>query len=130
MTLLDEVIQGASGTTPVAVLLRQVKVLSARTQTAELAAWVNHELNGYRADVDVPNYRGPFTILPLGHFVGPYGTEAKNVQIPPSTFPANLRDGSLFNVIFDQSIVQLEEWANSEHAISPGRPTPCRCTTT
>lgn len=115
VTLLDEVIQGASGTTPVAVLLRQVKVLSARTQTAGLAAWVNHELNGYSDDVDVPHYRGPFTILPLGHFVGPFGSEARNVQIPPSTFPAELRDGSLFKVIYDQSIVQLEEWAKSEH---------------
>lgn len=115
VTLLDDVIQGASGTTSVAVLLRQVKVLSARTQTAELATWVNQELGGYSNEMEVPSYRGPFSIQPLGHFLGPYGSEAKNVQIPPSTFPAELREGLLFKVIFDQSIVQLEEWAKTDH---------------
>lgn len=114
MTLLDEVIQGASGDASIATLLRQVKVLSSRTQTANLAGWVDQELNGYRSSNDVPTYRGPFPLAPLGHFVGPFQSEIRNVQLPPSTFPATLRDGQLFNVIFDEPVAQIETWAKED----------------
>lgn len=114
MTLLDEVIDGSSGNAPVAQLLRQVKVLASRTGTPDLEAWVDHELGGWADDVEVPSYRGPFGIRPLGHFVGPYGMEAKNVEIPPSTFPAKLRDGILFKRIFDDPIASIETMAAKE----------------
>lgn len=114
VTLLDEVIDGASGTAPVAQLLRQVKVLASRTGTPQLETWVDHELVGYPDDVDVPTYRGPFVVRPLGHFVGPYGMEARNVEIPPSTFPAKYRNGLLFKRIFDEPIATIEQMAVQE----------------
>lgn len=139
VTLLDEVIQGASGDASVATLLRQVKVLSSRTQTASLASWVDQELNGYRSSDDVPDYRGPFPLHPLGHFIGPFQSEVRNVQIPPSTFSAKYRDGQLFNIIFEQPIAEIETWAKDDftniswppdaqrfyhHLISTGEVTP------
>lgn len=114
VTLLDDVIAGASGDASVARLLRQVKVLSSRTRTAALASWVDQELNGYGPSEDVPTYRGPFPLVPLGHFVGPFQSEVRNVQIPPSTFPAKYRDGQLFNIVFEQPIAQIETWAKDD----------------
>lgn len=114
MTLLDEVIEGASGNAPVAQLLRQVKVLASRIGTPTLEAWVDHELGGYADDVEIPSYRGPFGTRPLRHFVGPHGMEAKNVEIPPTTFPAKLRDGIQFKRVFDDPIASIEKMAATE----------------
>lgn len=113
-TLLDRVIDGASGDAPVAQLLRQLKVLASRMGTTGLEAWVDHELNGYPEDVDVPQYRGPFAIRPLGHFVGAGGSTVENVEIPPSSLPRQMRDGQLFHRIFDEPIATIEQWATQE----------------
>lgn len=113
--MLNDVIQGASGDTAVAMLLRQVKILSARTEAGALAAWVSHELDGYSGETELPEYRGPFWVLPLGHFVGGFGSEARNVQIPPSTFPEEGRDGPLFRASFSEPIAELEEWTRREY---------------
>lgn len=115
MTLLQDVINGASSETPVATLLRQVKILSSRTGTASLATWVGQELSGYADDENVPTYRGPFQVRPLGHFVGGFGAEVRNAQIPPSTLPHELREGQLFNLVLEQGIRQIEEWSKAEH---------------
>jgi hypothetical protein len=47
MTLLDDVISGASGQAPVAGSLRQGKVLASRTDADPLGGWIDHELAGY-----------------------------------------------------------------------------------
>lgn len=47
MTLLKDLLDGAAGdTVPVATLLRQLKIVAARTEAAPLADWVRHELEG------------------------------------------------------------------------------------
>jgi len=113
MTLLQEIIDGASGTdVPVSTLLRKVKVLAARTGTAaSLGQWVDQELSGYDEVDSVPSYRGPHPTLVLGDFYGAFGSGVKNVQIPPISFPAELRDGPLFNVTFMQPLAEIEDLA-------------------
>lgn len=115
MTLIQEIIDGASGTdTPVSSLLRKVKVLASRTGTASsLGAWVDQELSGYNSVDDVPAYRGPHAVLVLGDFFGVMGSGIRNFQIPPSTFPADMREG-LFDVRFTQSAAELEELAKQD----------------
>jgi hypothetical protein len=116
-TLLDRVIEGASEDAPISQLLRQVKVIAARTETPVLEAWVEHELGGYPDNVEVPTYRGPYRVRPLGHFVcaPAFGGDATNVEIPRMSFPEKYRDGNLFNRVFDEPMETIEEWAKSEH---------------
>ena len=42
---------------PLAGLLRKCLLLGAETGSESLRQWARYELNGYGADVDVPNYR-------------------------------------------------------------------------
>jgi AbiTii len=109
MTLLDDLIDGASGDAAVADLLRKVKVIASRMELGQLDDWVEHELNGYPSAVPLPTYRGPFPAEVRGDFGGPFGSGIKNGLLPTVGFPAEWRDGSLFNVVFTQSIAELEE---------------------
>ncbi|WP_341717680.1 hypothetical protein QQG74_28220 [Micromonospora sp. FIMYZ51] len=114
MTLLTEIIDGASGEASVARLLRQLKVVAARTGTGRLAEWVDHELSGYPDSAPLPDYRGPFRPPILGHFIGPFNTEARNMPIPEISFPEDMRKSALFEVGFTQPVAELEELASKE----------------
>jgi hypothetical protein len=117
-TMLDRIIDGASGDASIDQLLRHLKVLASRTETPALEEWVEHELGGYPDDVDLPAYRGPFSVRPLGNFQGaPMVGSMSNVEIPPSTFPEDLRDGHLFNRSFHEPISTVEQWAKTEHVM-------------
>lgn len=117
MTLLDELIDGASGDASVTALLRKVKVVASRADVPALDEWVEHELGGYPEGVDVPTYRGPFATEVLGTFGGPFGSGMKNAPVPSIGFPAKFRDGILFNVTFTQSIAELEELSHSSEQL-------------
>ena len=83
MTLLRDIQdQASSGDTRVADLLRRCKILAARLQSEELSAWVNHELNGYDNDDELPDYRLFPHVEVKGNFAGPFGSGLKNVPIP------------------------------------------------
>jgi len=112
VTWLTEIIDAASGdSSTVPTLLRKLKVLAARTETGRLAEWVRHELEGYPDASNLPSYRGPFDTMVLGHFVGSFNTEAKNVPIPPMTFPEDMRAGALFTLRLGHSIAEIEDMA-------------------
>lgn len=118
MTLLDDIVDGASSnTTPVTTLLRKVKVLASRLGTVELDNWVEHELLGYPDDVDLPPYRGPFKPGVVGSVRGAFGRGWNNAPIPPSSFPAEWREGHLFNVTFSEPISTLEELSGGSEAL-------------
>lgn len=83
MTLLREIQDAASSDgTRVTSLLRRCKILAARLQSAELAAWVDLELDGYDSDADLPDYRKLGHGEVKGNFVGGFGSALKNVPIP------------------------------------------------
>ncbi len=115
MTLLDEVIAGASGDTRISSLLRQVKILASRTGAEPLGDWIDQELNGYPDDAVLPSYRGPFAVHVLGHFVGLGGQQAENVQIPRSSYNKELEADGLFEVGLREPIAAIESMAIEEH---------------
>lgn len=83
MTLLREIQDAASSDgTRVTSLLRRCKILAARLQSAELAAWVDLELDGYDSDEDLPDYRKFGHGEVKGNFVGRVGRTANNIPIP------------------------------------------------
>lgn len=47
----------SDGTCPVDELLRKALIVATKLQISDFKDWINHELNGYPPDVDVPNYR-------------------------------------------------------------------------
>jgi hypothetical protein len=114
MTLLDEVVAGASGDVAIATLLRQVKVLAVRTGTGPLEAWVSQELAGYQEGEDLASYRGPFVSPVYGHFMGPFNVELQNVQIPRRTFAPDLDAGWIFEVRLPQPIAEHESMTSRE----------------
>jgi hypothetical protein len=83
MGLLDDIQSDAlSNTVPVTSLLRKVLVLASKLDSNVLEDWVRHELNGYPAAAELPEYR----IIELhfkGHFAGPFGARIENAPIAP-----------------------------------------------
>src|SRR5579885_363811 len=103
----------AGSAVPVDELLRRLKVIATRARISEVEGWVQNELDGYEDAAQLPPYRGPFTAHVLGHFSGPFQSQAKNVPIGPLAFPKEYRDGHLFRVCFFESVAELEELAAS-----------------
>jgi hypothetical protein len=114
VTLLDDIIEDASGTVAVTTLLRKLRIVASRTDTAKLGEWVTRELEGYLGRDDLPPYRGPIPIPVVGDFYGAFNTSAQGVGIPPSTFPEELRDGPLFTLRFSNPLAEIEEMATRE----------------
>ena len=82
MSLLREIQSSAiDSKTNLASLLRKCKVLAARLGNAEFGTWVDNELNGYKPDDDLPKYR-IFGVRSKGHFLGSFGRELSNADIP------------------------------------------------
>ncbi|MEU3457849.1 hypothetical protein ABZ671_30300 [Micromonospora sp. NPDC006766] len=117
MGLVEELVAEATNSkVPVQDLLRKLKVIAARTRTKELGDWVDHELSGYRDDVKLPAYRGPFQSQVYGHFSGPFGSGFQNAPIPSVAFPKEYRE-LLFSVSFYQPVAELEEMARSDKTL-------------
>jgi hypothetical protein len=103
---LEELVDGASGDTPAATLLRKVKVVAARAGVPELGEWVERELNGYPEGVELPEYRGPFAVEAHGNFMG-FMNHRPDELIPSFPFPDEMKD--LFKVSFRQPIAGMED---------------------
>lgn len=71
--------------TSVSSLLRKCKLLAARLDHAQLAQWVEQELNGYPDDADLPAYRVTCAYS-YGNFAGPFST-ATDLQTPVTVLP-------------------------------------------
>lgn len=113
VTLLEGIISGASGEASIPSLLRQLRVLASRTGGAPLDLWVSAELNGYGLDDALPAYRGPFRPIAFGHFLSNFGDQLKNMEIPPSTFPEEMR-GLAFDIELRHPVAELEAMTRSE----------------
>ncbi|MHB8834377.1 MAG: AbiTii domain-containing protein [Candidatus Methylomirabilia bacterium] len=87
MSLLDEIREDAvNGQIDISTLLRKCRVLAARLKNEEFRAWVQNELDGYPPDAPLPDYRQD-NAQSLGHFVGPFGSGARNAPIPMGCIP-------------------------------------------
>lgn len=93
--LLDQIRDGAVGDTePITVTLRRCKILAERAGDRDFAEWVDRELNGYGESQPLPDYRVARGGTVVGHFVGPGGSRASEIPIPPASVPEQIR--SLF----------------------------------
>jgi hypothetical protein len=109
VSLVRQIQEAAAGAdVPVAVLLRQLKLLSSRLKLPDVVRWADQELAGYESGENLPPYRGPFRARVLGDFGGAFGSGFKNAPIPPVAFPEAMREGQLFNLFFFQGVAELE----------------------
>ncbi len=91
MSLIHDIQSAAiSQTSDVPTLLRMCKLLAARISHAELAEWVDYELNGYPGIKSLPDYR-VLQVDSYGSFSGPY-YQAERLQIPVSILPEEFQD--------------------------------------
>lgn len=91
---------------PVSDILRRAKVLASLLGNAEFRLWVDAELSGYESEDEVPDYRS-FQPLNLGTFSGFAGRMVKNVQIPVSSLPDNVRTFAEQLIVL-QSVKEIE----------------------
>jgi hypothetical protein len=108
MSLLREIQEAAiDDEVRLPTLLRKCKVLAARLGNVEFNQWVDNELNGYKTEKEVPEYR----IIPVflkRHFMGAFGSGLRNANIPVSSFP-NEFIKELSEVRFTAPIASLQD---------------------
>ncbi len=91
MALYEEIQAAATDSSvPMGDLLRKCSILASRLKNADFKAWVDRELNGYRDDDVLPEYR-ILAVDSFGHFSGPAGSGLDNAPIPPSCVKKELR---------------------------------------
>jgi hypothetical protein len=91
MKLVDEIINLAvDHKEPLADVLRKCVVLAYRLKNDNLKKWVQHELDGYSGDDQVPDYR-QIHAGAKGHLLGPFGGSLNNQPIPPSILDPDLQ---------------------------------------
>lgn len=117
MSLLREIQSAAiESETDLASLLRKCKVLAARLGNAEFGTWVDNELNGYKSDDDLPQYRILEGLHSKGNFLGAFGSGHRNADIPLMTIPEKFREPVSYAYI-NQSVALIERLIED----SPGR---------
>ena len=72
-------------------LLRKCKVLAVRLGNEDFKRWVDNELNGYRNNGDLPDYR-ILNVESKGHFSGYFGSGLRNAPIPTGCLPEDFKD--------------------------------------
>lgn len=114
MSRLVEIIDGAAaGTVPLTTVLRQVKVLAMRMEAPELGSWVERELNGYKADDPVPDYRGPLTLPVIGTWTGMFGSQISGQPVSRAGVPEAFLS-TWFTLTLRQPVSELEALSQSE----------------
>ena len=112
-SLLNEIIELATDDKqPLTVLLRKCLVLAHHLQNERLKAWANQELNGYRSNEDLPEYR-ILGVHTLGDYSGPFNSGARNVPIPAYVLREEHRHWVTV-VYLTQSIGTLQDIASNK----------------
>lgn len=92
MSLLRDIQNAAiDATVDITVVLRKCKLLAARLGNKEFDEWVERELNGYKDEAHLPEYR-IFPVSSKGYFIGAFGRQLKNADMPITCLPEELRD--------------------------------------
>src|SRR5258708_7503199 len=84
MKLIDEIVEMASdGKHPLADALRKCLILAFGLKNEKLKEWVEKELNGFKRDDEVPEYRRA-ALHSKGNFTGPGGAWLPKRPLPIS----------------------------------------------
>lgn len=107
MTLLREIQRDTTDSTvSISTLLRKCKILSSRLKSEEFDKWIMLELEGYKENDLLPDYR-ILRVESKGHFSGPFGSGLRNAPIPLSCFDKKYREG-LSHSYINQPIAAIE----------------------
>ncbi len=104
-------------------LLRMCKILAARLMSKELNEWVDRELNGYRSDEKLPDYRVVTRLDAKGHFFGPFGASLSNAPIPTLSIPESLQIW-VKDLPLKSGVVVYEDLLSSGEAVPLQNPWP------
>lgn len=91
---------------PISDILRKAKILASLLGNDKLKRWADAELAGYKSVDDLPDYR-KLTPMNFGTFAGSFGKMAKNLQIPISSLPSEVKKFAL-NLDMRQGIKEIE----------------------
>ena len=113
LSLLKEIRNAAvDADVPIANVLRKCAVLGTQLKNNDLRNWALQELNGYAAEIDVPEYRKIGAPL-IGNLAGPFGSGYKNVPVPAVALPERLQDRARA-VVFLEGVASLESHLEGE----------------
>jgi hypothetical protein len=114
MSLLREIKNAAiESNTDLVTLLRKCKVLAARLGSQEFGMWVENELSGYKSEDNLPEYR-VFHVNSRGHFLGAFGSELRNADIPLMTIPEDYQE-MMSKANMMQSVASIETLVLNTH---------------
>ncbi len=113
LSLLKEIRDAAvDANVPIANVLRKCAVLGAKLKNNELRDWALQELNGYKDENDLPEYRK--AMVPLtGDFAGPLQSGYKNAPIPAMLLPEKMQDRAR-TARFPAGVASLESLLEGE----------------
>ena len=97
---------------PIANVLRKCAVLGDQLNNGELRDWALQELQGYKSEDEVPEYRKIGALL-RGNLVGPQQSGYKNMPIPAMCLPEQLRDRADISVLAE-GVAGLERLLEGE----------------
>lgn len=75
----------------ISVILRKCKLLAVRLGNEPFEKWVDQELNGYKSNNLLPDYR-IVQVYSQGNFSGPFGSGLNNADIPFLSIPEKYRE--------------------------------------
>lgn len=108
--ILDEIVSFATDDkVRITVLLRKCLVLAHVLKNDRLKMWVQHELNGYDDDADLPPYRR-VSADAKGNFAGPFGSALNGWPIPAIALEEGHRKFAE-TVMLNQAIAAYEDAA-------------------
>ena len=88
-------------------VLRKALELGYLLSNNELINWAEGELNGYKSEDSVPEYRR-FYAHSYGSFTGPFGSGLQNVLIPVFNLPEAVKEFAE-NTVITQSVSEIQE---------------------
>jgi len=96
--------------------MRKAAVLAAKLRHESFREWVRLEQAGYSPNDQIPDYRSNISHIIKGHFIGAFGRQLNNADIPMSSLPKPLLEYAR-RLDFRQGIRALE---NLMQADNPG----------
>lgn len=123
MTLLDQIVEGATEGAPVLPLLRKLRIVAAEADAQNFVYWIDQELGGYSQSSSLPNYRGPFQLQVIGFprvrklirepQYGRVRSAQGGISLPRARFSRQIQESELFTAWLGNPIAELTELEES-----------------
>jgi AbiTii len=112
--LIEKIKDGAtSSKAPLSEVLRLCLRLGKQLGNDQLSSWASAELNGYKSEKELPDYRKQIAQV-RGHFSGPFGSGIRNAQIPQFSINDDEHRKRLFTSYFFDPVAELEQLTSGD----------------